>query len=356
MGGFRVTTIKLLHIDRFRDRHGKVRYYFRRGQGKRISLPDKPGSITFMLAYQSALVSSEKGNSQVVANATRRSFDDLIRLYFQSPSFLTLSVSSKISYRRIIDSFVRKENIGHRRVDEIKRPHVEQMLAKRIETPGAAYALLQKLRIILRYAIALGWRQDDPTLGIKRVRLGSIHSWTDPEIAAFEARWAPGTFERTAFSLLLYTGQRVSDVIRMAWNHIGSDGISVVQQKTSAKLIIPMHPELQEVLHGWPRSHFTILTSPSGRSFSSSGYFSTTMGRAIDSAGLGKRCVPHGLRKAAARRLAEAGCTVHEIQAITGHAALSEVARYTKAAEQRVLASSAVARLTQHSKNKKSQT
>ena len=59
------------------------------------------------------------------------------------------------------------------------------MLAKRIETPGAAYALLQKLRIVLRYAIALGWRQDDPTLGIKRVRLGSIHSWTDQEIAAF---------------------------------------------------------------------------------------------------------------------------------------------------------------------------
>ena len=108
MGGFRVTTIKLLHIDRFRDRHGKLRYYFRRGRGKRISLPDKPGSITFMLAYQRALASSQEGNSQPVANATRKSFDDLVRLYFQSPSYLTLSASSKRSYRQIIEGCVRK--------------------------------------------------------------------------------------------------------------------------------------------------------------------------------------------------------------------------------------------------------
>ena len=155
---------------------------------------------------------------------------------------------------------------------------------------------------------------------------------------------------------LLHTGQRVSDVIRKAWHDIGPDGISVVQQKTKAKLVVPMHPDLQEALKHWPRSHVTILTSHSGRPFASSSHFSTGMGRAIDRAKLGRRCVPHGLRKAAARRLAEAGCAVHEIQAITGHASLSEVARYTKAAEQRVLASSAVARLAKHSQNKKSQT
>ena len=66
----------------------------------------------------------------------------------------------------------------------------------------------------------------------------------------------------------------------------------------------------------------------------------------IDKAGLPKRCVTHGLRKAAARRLAEAGCTANEIAAITGHATLQEVSRYTKAAEQRRLAVSAIRRLS----------
>jgi integrase len=41
------------------------------------------------------------------------------------------------------------------------------------------------------------------------------------------------------------------------------------------------------------------------------------------------------LRKAAARRLAEAGCSTHEIAAITGHASLKEVARYTEAADRK---------------------
>ena len=53
-------------------------------------------------------------------------------------------------------------------------------------------------------------------------------------------------------------------------------------------------------------------------------------------------CSAHGLRKAAARRLAEAGCTAHEIAAITGHASLREIVRYTKAADQRKLAAAAM--------------
>src|SRR5207247_11179099 len=54
-------------------------------------------------------------------------------------------------------------------------------------------------------------------------------------------------------------------------------------------------------------------------------------------------CSAHGLRKAAARVLAEAGCTAHEIGAITGHSSLAELVRYTKAADQRRLAEAAMA-------------
>jgi hypothetical protein len=65
----------------------------------------------------------------------------------------------------------------------------------------------------------------------------------------------------------------------------------------------------------------------------------------IGQAGLSERCVTHGLRKAAARRLAEAGCSANEIASITGHVTLEEVARYTKAAEQKKLARAAMVRL-----------
>ncbi|RYG87342.1 MAG: site-specific integrase, partial [Alphaproteobacteria bacterium] len=51
----------------------------------------------------------------------------------------------------------------------------------------------------------------------------------------------------------------------------------------------------------------------------------------------------HGLRKSAARRLAEAGCSAKQIAAVTGHASLREVERYTLAADQERLARDAFA-------------
>src|SRR5262245_1493651 len=87
-----------------------------------------------------------------------------------------------------------------------------------------------------------------------------------------------------------------------------------------------------------------MLTTTFGKEFSDKG-FSNFMADRIGQAGLPDRCVTHGLRKAAARRLAESGCTSKEIAAITGHTTLKEIERYTRAAEQRKLAASAMARL-----------
>ncbi|MGV1986442.1 tyrosine-type recombinase/integrase [Agrobacterium sp. 22-221-1] len=53
-------------------------------------------------------------------------------------------------------------------------------------------------------------------------------------------------------------------------------------------------------------------------------------------------CSAHGLRKAAAARLADRGATEHQIMAITGHTTSKQVIRYTKAARQKVLAKSAI--------------
>jgi integrase len=80
------------------------------------------------------------------------------------------------------------------------------------------------------------------------------------------------------------------------------------------------------------------------------------MADAIKAAGLPDRCVPHGLRKAAARRLAEAGCSEKQIAAVTGHTTLKEVARYTRAANQERLAADAVDMLTEQKAVKNSQT
>ena len=335
--------VRLKFVDRFVDRHGRERHYFRKGRGARIVLPGQPGSEAFMLAYHAALAGQAVSN-QAAQGAEAGTFDRLVKDYFQSPDYLRLGWSTQKAYRSVIERMVRDENIGHRLVKEMTRGHVQKIVAKRATTPGAANDVLKKLKILLHFAIDNGWRKDDPTLRIKRFAEGEFHTWTDEEIARFERSWPVGTRERSAFALFLYTGQRASDVAKMSSADVAEDGIWVVQLKTKAKLLIPVHPALQEALAAFPVTEGMLLKTGYEEPFTSKG-LSNFMADKIDAAELPDRCVTHGLRKAAARRLAEAGCSANEIASITGHVTLEEVARYTKAAEQRKLARAAIARL-----------
>src|SRR5450755_3734163 len=107
-----------------------------------------------------------------------------------------------------------------------------------------------------------------------------------------------------------------------------------------------IHEALDRELSTASRSHSTILVTAYGERFSVKG-FGQMISAAIHEAGLPERCKAHGRRKAAARRLAEAGCSANEIAAITGHKTLAEVERYTRAADQERLARQAIQRQRQ---------
>ena len=166
------------------------------------------------------------------------------------------------------------------------------------------------------------------------------HSWSESEIAQFEERHPVGSKARLALDLGLYTAQRKGDVLRMGWQHVSDDAITVRQQKTDAALLIPMHPELPATLASVPRGNLTFLMTEHGAPFTPNGFGNWWRDR-CNEAGL-RHCSFHGLRKAAATRLANAGCSADQIKAITGHRSLAEVARYTCAADQGRLARQAV--------------
>jgi len=100
---------------------------------------------------------------------------------------------------------------------------------------------------------------------------------------------------------------------------------------------------LRRSLDARPSGHVAAIVTEFGRPFTVKG-FQNFISDAIRDAKLPSRCKAHGLRKAAARRLAEAGCSANEIMAVTGHKTLSEVERYTRAAEQERLNAAAMAK------------
>jgi integrase len=343
-----MTRIKLKHIDRFKDRHGRVRYYYRRGKGSRIMLPGAPGTSEFLAAYQAAQ-EGQVSERQQKLRGEPRTFDRLAQDYFTSSEYLRLATSTQKTYRLVIERLIVDEGIGHRLVREMTRDHLRKIIARRAQTPGAANSVLQKLKVLIHFAMDNGWRDDDPTLRLKKFPGGEFHTWTEDEIAQYERRWPLGTTQRLALALLLYTGQRRSDVVKMHASDVADGAIQVVPLKTrrstGKRLWIPIHPALAEALAIHQVRDGTLLKTQQGAPFSANG-FGNYMADRIQDAGLPERCVTHGLRKASARRLAEAGCSANEIAAITGHATLQEVTRYTKAAEQRKLAAAAMRRLT----------
>jgi enterobacteria phage integrase len=169
MGGRGVIRLKYVHA--FRDRMGRMRYYFRR-HGKRSALPGLPGSSEFMAAYAARLnfPSAERQGRPTAAVGT---FAALAIRYYGSPQYRRLSATSRSNYRRVIDGFL--EQHGHRRVEQMAREHVDVIIGKMADKPGAGTILLKRIRTLIGYAMALGWTDRDPTAGVKAYKSKEIH-------------------------------------------------------------------------------------------------------------------------------------------------------------------------------------
>jgi len=221
----------------------------------------------------------------------------------------------------------------------------ERLLATK--TASAGLNFLVALRALMRHAVLVGLRADDPTAGVRapKFRSAGFYTWTEDDIAAFEAKHPVGSRARLALVLLLYTAQRRADVIRMGRQHVRDGLIQVRQSKTGTTLGIPLHPELQKVLKATPAEHLTFLTTRGGRPFHPDA-FTHWFKRKCREARLPASASVHGLRKAACRRLAELGCSANVIAAISGHSTLREISRYTAAADQVRLARQGIEALT----------
>jgi integrase len=214
------------------------------------------------------------------------------------------------------------------------------MVSAKAATPAAARNFLNTLRAVMKFAVETGIRPDDPTDGARQISIKSdgYRTWSEEDISAFQAKHLIGTRAHLALALLLYTAQRRSDVIRMGRQHVRGGVLHLrQQQKTGTPLAIPVHPELQAVLDASPSDHLTFITTASGKPFTAAG-FTNWFRECCNAAGLPNGTSAHGLRKAACRRLAEAGCSASVIAAISGHKSLKEVQRYTAAADQLLLA------------------
>jgi integrase len=342
-----MTQFELPYVNAQRIRDGRIAYwYFRRG-GRRWRLPGEPLSKEFMAEYRRLLAATEPTTWTGRRAVLPGSFGALIADYLASKTdFGEKKPGTQRIYRMVLEPLA--EAHGHKPVAMLERRHIKQWRDARSETPGMANMVVKVVRVLLAYAVDNEYRADNPATRIKLFKLGEHRAWTDQECATFEARWPAGRMQRRAYLLAKFTGQRCGDIARMTRAHRKDGLIRVVQEKTGAELWIREHRDLAADLANGGE-HMSLLTKADGSAFSGD-TLSPWFADAIAEAGLPDDIVMHGLRKTAARMLAEAQCSVHEIMSITGHKSLKEVQRYTEAANQKLLASAAILKLERNVK------
>jgi integrase len=341
-----------------RDRHGNVRFYFRRKGLPKIRLNGAPDTPEFAASYQAALAKSQ-GELTTIPDQPRRpirgTYRWLCTQYFASARFRQLDERTQKVRRQVLEKTFDEpiapgtpETFGDCPLSKFTRKAVRILRDRRADKTEAANERLKAIRQAFAWAIEEEQEgvHDNPTHDVPYLkgRVGGHHSWTPEEVAQFEKRHPIGTKARLAMALLLYTGQRRSDIVLFGKQHIRDGWLRFTQQKNRNRrpitLALPVLPVLQDIIDQSPAGDLTFLVTEHGAPYTFNG-FGNWFGRQCRLAGL-KNCSAHGLRKAGAVIAAENGATAHQLMSIFGWLTLKQAELYTRAAEQKRIARDAM--------------
>lgn len=329
---------------------GRTYHYFDTGaiddKGKRVlkRLPD-PKDPTFGRAYQTA--QSIRGRRQKAEEG--RNFDWLIRMFERSVEFRKLAENSKRNYSRHLayaNANFRSSEGRSWPLEVIAAEHVQALRDKFADMPGKANATVRALGALYAWAAKPGRKYVPLNIasGIEMLEGGEHEPW--PEALVEAALDDPEI--RLPVALLYFTGQRISDVVRMGRGSIVRGAVAVVQQKTGTALKIALHSRLAEIIEeDAPKGAMLFLVNEWGKPLTESGVRQRIQKWA---SARGHHVVPHGLRKNAVNALLEASCSSAEVSAITGQN-LKTIEHYAKQRDTEHLGRSAIIKFEARNKS-----
>jgi integrase len=364
------------------DRHGKVRIYFRRKGQAKILLKERPGTAAFEAEYQLAFRGKLKpASTSQHTLATPQTMRWLCEQYYASAAFQSLAPSTRKVRRGILEAICERPIEGERAGDlpfaEMEPRHVAKLRDEKAAFPEAANNVVKVLRQLFTWACLpeYDYATKNPARDVARLRSTNpdgIRAWSEADAARYEARHPIGTKARLAFDLLLYTGVRRSDVVKLGpqmerwFTETLPDGRTVEAQKlifTETKgrgqivktHALPILPPLRQSIEATKNQtgHLVYLVTAFGQPHSVKGFGNWFKTRCRQ-AGLDGLSA-HGLRKLAAQRCAEAGATEHQLMALFGWTNPQQAAVYTKKANRVTLEAAAAALLEARSSNKSAQ-
>jgi integrase len=327
------------YLHRQETRHGVLTWYVRRGHGRKIRIRGEYGSTDFWTQYRAALegtpLPAKVAKAQTLAWALDR--------YRHSSAWASLSNSTHRQRENIFLALIKAA--GSAPLSAITEAKIREGRERRASTPHAANNFLKAMRGFFAWAVDEGKLVDvNPTKGVKILAgpndAEGFHTWSQEELDRFEARWPMGTRERLAFDLLLYTGLRRGDAVRLGKQHV-RDGVFSIRAEKHRKgkpgelITIPILEPLAASIAATKTGDLTYLVGDAGRPWVKES-FGNWFGAACRAAGCPGSA--HGLRKAGATRAAERGATERQLMAIFGWSTGKMAQHYTRTADRAKLA------------------
>lgn len=334
------------------DRHGKIRYRFRRKGWKAAYLPGEPGAAEFHAAYAEIVAGGPREAQPVQSprKVTPRSLDDLIARMKASPRWRDNAPRTQLVQSRILERFTDRvsnkgRRYGERPVADVTVGWLDAVFGEMHETPAAANVLRKVLAVLMDHASRIGWRSDNPVRLTYSYGEGEgHHTWTEAEIARYRETHALGTMARFALELALNTAGRRCNIAALTRDDIVDGRIIVDHAKGGNETSVPMLATTKAAFEALPAAPFkALVTTTFGKAFTVNG-LGNRVRKWCDEAGL-PHCTLHGVRKATSRRVAESGGTDAEGQAVTGHKKAETFIDYRAKADRRMLADRALSNL-----------
>lgn len=327
------------YLHRERSRHGKQVWVVRRN-GKRRQIRAEYGTPEFEAEYHALVDDLPKREK---ARQSADSLAWLIARYRETTVWNGLSLAT----RRQRENFFRQviASAGDQHFARITSATIAAGRDRRAATPAQAECFLKAMRGLFRWAAKAEFVKVDPTAEVDAPRLpksDGFPPWSEEHVVKYEARWPIGTRQRVWLDVLLYTGLRRGDAVRLGRQHVG-DGVATIKtEKTGTEVMLPILPALAATLAAGPCGDLSFIVGEAGKPLTKES-FGNLFRDACREAGVSGSA--HGLRKIAATRAANNGATVAELEAIFGWSGGRMATHYTRTADRRRLAKRAMHKL-----------
>jgi len=323
------------HLQRQVTRHARVVWYVRLGKGSRIRIKAAFGTSGFDAEYQAAIatLAAQKKKEEATSAGT---LAWLIERYRETTAWTKLSLATRRQRENIFRHVL--NSAGRQPFAKITPALIKAGRDRRAATPSQARHFLDAMRGLFRWAVEAQLARVDPTGGVSdppRPKSDGFAVWTQEDIAAYETRWPIGTKERVWLDVLIYTGLRRGDAVKLGRQHVRKGIATLKTEKTGTIVNLPIIPVLANTIAAGPCGDLTFICGERGNPLTKES-FGNEFRRACKSAGLSRRSA-HGLRKAAATRAADNGATEAQLEAIFGWSGGRMASLYTRAANRKRL-------------------